>query len=191
MQALHSSEWYILAGNNKLISPLLKNFIHSQNIRKKHWREINRENSYYKKHDRLQNTFTLPSQASSCCVFQIIYGRKKISFNKSKISITSAYCTFELGTSAALVQWKHCCLNCNQICVTFHHSEAEWHEAKLDENLKITGLCLSTSGRKWNCLCLYIASSRITFIQMFLGINWFKNVVRQKIQCISPKNCSF
>lgn len=182
MQALHSSEWYSWAGNKKLISPLLRNFLHSQDIRKKHWREINMENSYYKKHDRLQKTFTLPSQASSCCVFQ--NGRKKISLHKSKTSIRSAYCIFELGTSAALVQWKHCCLNCNQICVTPHHSEAEWHEAKLDENLKITGLCLSTSGRQ-------VASPCVTFIQVLLGINWFKDVVRQKIQCISPKNCFF
>lgn len=88
MQALHSSEWYILAGNNKPISLLLRNFIHSQDIR--NTKEINRENSYYKKHDRLQKKkSTLPSQASSCCVFQIIYGRKKISLHK--ISIRSIF----------------------------------------------------------------------------------------------------
>lgn len=36
-----------------------------------------------------------------------------------------------------------------------------------------------------------VASPSITFIQMLLEINWFKNAARQKIQCISPKNCFF
>lgn len=63
-------------------------------------------NSYYKNYDRLQKTFTLPSQASSRWVFQSIYGRKKSPYIKVKLVLEAFFMDPHTGMSQQISEFK-------------------------------------------------------------------------------------